>query len=191
MRLPRLRRPRLSYANVTATLALLIATSTGGAYAAATIGSGQIKDDAVKSRHIADATVKASDLRDGAVTRAKLRDGAVSPVKLGPDVAAARAYGTIWHSGTIVTGARNLSPANVTRPEAGVYCIQDLPFTPSIAIVSSSFQPNAFHHNIEVYGLMNNWGNDPPCPATSQIQIRVYMPGTTTKANGNFNIVIF
>lgn len=91
MRLPHLSRPRLSYANVTSTLALVIATSTGGAYAAATIGSTDIEDKAVKSRHIAGS----------------------------------------------------------------------------------------------------NFGNSAPCPAASQIQIRVYQPGTTTEANGNFNIAIF
>lgn len=191
MRLPHLRRPRLSYADITATLALVIATSTGGAYAAATIGSAQIKDNAVKSRHIAAGSVRTPDLGDGAVTAAKVRNGAVPQAKLGPDVAAPRAYGTIWHSGNTVSGARNLTTANVTHPETGVYCIQGLPFTPSMALVSSAYEPNAFHHDIEVYGLGNNWGNTPPCPTASQIQIRVYAPGTTTETNGNFNIAIF
>lgn len=181
MPLTHLRRPRLSYANVTSTLALVIATSTGGAYAAATIGSNQIKDNAVKSRHIAGGHVKTSDLKDGAVAKGKL----------GADVATPSAFGTIWYTGATVTGARNLTEANVTRPETGVYCIHDLPFTPSTALVSSAFEPNAFHHDVEVYGLMNNWGNAAPCPADSQIQIRVYAPGTTTEANGNFNIAIF
>lgn len=180
MRLPRIR-PRLSYANVTATLALVIATSTGGAYAAVTIGSADIRDDAVKSRHI----------NDGNVRKVDLKDGAVAQQKLAPNVAAARAYGTIWHSGSTVTGSRNLTTANVVHPDTGVYCIVGLSFEPSIALVSSSYEPNAFHHDIEVYGLGNNWGNAAPCPSESQIQIRVYQPGTTTEANGNFNIAIY
>ena len=181
MPLPHFRRPQLSYANVTATLALVIATSTGGAYAAATIGSSDIKNDAVKSRHIAGGGVKDADLKDGAV----------SQQKLGADVAMPRAYGTVWHSGGTVSGSRNLSVDNIVHPETGVYCIKGLPFTPSTAVASSAYEPNAFHHDLEVYGLMNNWGNTAPCPADSQIQIRVYQPGTTTEANGNFNIVIF
>ncbi len=60
-----------------------------------------------------------------------------------------------------------------------------------MALVSSAFEPNAFHHDVEVYGLLNNWGNAAPCPAAPQIQIRVYTPGTTTEADGNFNIAIF
>lgn len=49
----------------------------------------------------------------------------------------------------------------------------------------------ARRHDLKIYGLMQNWGNASPCPEASQIQVRVYSPGTTTEANGNFNIVIF
>lgn len=181
MRLSRLRRARPSYADVTATLALVVALSTGGAYAAATIGSANIKDNAVKTRHIAAGNVRTTDLFDGAVGQAKL----------GPDVGAPRAYGTVWWNGSSVTHAHGLTTANLTHPEEGVYCIQGLPFTPKIALASSTYQPNAGHHQVEVYGLMGNWGNVSPCPTTSQIQIRLYTPGTTTKADGNFNIIIF
>ncbi len=191
MRVPHPRRPRLTYANVASTLALVVATSTGGAYAAAQIGSGDIKSNAVKSRHIASGNVKTPDLRNGAVTTGKLRDAAVGRSELGSDVAAPFAFGTIWHPGTVSGAAQNLSSANVTRPETGIYCIQDLAFTPASVQVSSAYEPNAFHHDIEVYGMLGNWGNTAPCPAASQIQIRVYQPGTTTEANGNFNIAIF
>jgi hypothetical protein len=69
-------RSRVTYANLTSTLALVLALSTGGAYAAATIGAADIKDDAVKTRHIADGQVRKPDLRDGAVSRAKLAPSA-------------------------------------------------------------------------------------------------------------------
>ena len=86
MTAPRLR-SRVTYANVTATLALALALSTGGAYAAAQIGAGDIKDDAVRTRHITDGHVTKSDIKDGAVTRAKLAPTARSKVvdyQLGP-----------------------------------------------------------------------------------------------------------
>lgn len=201
MRLPHPHRPRLTYANVASTLALVVATSTGGAYAAATIGSAQIKDDAVKSRHIAAGNVKTPDLRDGAVTGAKLADGSVSAAdlgdgsvgqsKLGADVAFPSAYGTVWWTGSSVTGSRNLSTSNITHAAEGVYCISGLGFTPSTALVSSAYEPNAFHHDVEVYGLMGNFAANAPCPAGTQIQVRVYQPGTTTEDDGNFNIAIF
>jgi hypothetical protein len=250
MPMPRLRRPQLSYANVTATLALVVATSTGGAYAAATIGSAQIKDDAVKSRHIASNNVKTPDLKDGAVTEGKLADGSVttgkladgsvtegklgdgsvttgklgdgsvttgklgdgsvatgklgdgsvtegklgdgsvSRGKLSGDIVAAKAIGTVFWDGAVGNG-RNMSGANVSRAQEGVYCITGLSFAPSLALVSSTLEPNAFHHDVEVYGMGGNFASNPPCPAGTQIQIRVYQPGTTTEDDGNFNITIF
>jgi hypothetical protein len=64
-------RPRLSYANVTATLALFVALS-GGAYAASKIGPNDIAANAVRSRHIKDGQVKRPDIAanviDGLVT---------------------------------------------------------------------------------------------------------------------------
>jgi hypothetical protein len=48
-------RPRLTYANVVASLALFVALG-GTTYAAATIGAGDIKKDAVRSKHIKSCT---------------------------------------------------------------------------------------------------------------------------------------
>lgn len=250
MPIPRLRRPQLSYANVTATLALVVATSTGGAYAAATIGSAQIKDDAVKSRHIASNSVKTPELKDGAVTEGKLADGSVTgdklgdgsvtegklgdgsvitgklgdgsvttgklgdgsvtegklgdgsvttgklgdgsvtAGKLGSDVGVSRAFATVWYTGSFGP-SRGLGGATVTRPETGVYCIANLPFTPTIALANSTLEPNAFHHDVEIYGIMGNFAASAPCPGGTQLQVRVYAPGTTSEQNGNFNIAIF
>ncbi len=72
---------RLTYANVMSTLALFMALSTG-AYAAATIGAGDIKRNAVRSRHIQNGQVKTADLTYGAVTTPKLTDGAITTAKL-------------------------------------------------------------------------------------------------------------
>lgn len=62
--MPRL---RASYANVTSTLALVVALGGTGAYAANTIGSADIKPGAVRS----------SDLGKNAVTSPKVKDGAL------------------------------------------------------------------------------------------------------------------
>ena len=69
-------RPRLSYANVTATLALFLAAG-GTTYAAATIGSSDIKNNAILSRHIKNGQVKNKDLGANAVTSAKVADGSL------------------------------------------------------------------------------------------------------------------
>ncbi len=69
-------RPRFTYANVVATLALFLALG-GGAYAAATVGSGDIKNNAVLSRHIKDGEVKKSDLAANSVGSGKVIDGSL------------------------------------------------------------------------------------------------------------------
>jgi hypothetical protein len=56
---------RLSYANVVATLALFIALG-GTSYAAATIGSGNIKDNSIRSRDIHNGTIAPKDLNASA-----------------------------------------------------------------------------------------------------------------------------
>lgn len=61
-------RDRLTYANITATLALFIAVSTGGAYAAnelgkRTVGPKQLKREAVTSRALKNNTIARRDLK--------------------------------------------------------------------------------------------------------------------------------
>ena len=140
MKAPRFR-SRTSYANVTSTLALALALSTGGAYAAAQIGAGDIKDDAVRTRHIADANVTRTDIKDGAVTRAKLAPNAQTQVieyRLGPhnfataDVAPcvglsgltrAQVLGSVWTAqlqGTFVYGPSVIDDLVYPVPGEGV-----------------------------------------------------------------------
>jgi hypothetical protein len=76
-------RPRLSYANVVATLALFLALSGGAVWAAGKIKSGQIGKGAVKNKNLAKNAVKAKNLAKKSVTTAKLADGAVTNPKLG------------------------------------------------------------------------------------------------------------
>ena len=66
------RRPRLSYANVAATLALVIAIGGGTVYAAV-----QLSKNSVKSRHIAPKAVKNSDIAPNAVTSPKIKNKTV------------------------------------------------------------------------------------------------------------------
>jgi hypothetical protein len=86
------RTPRLTYANVTATLALVLACGTGGAYAA-----GQI----------APKSVGAQQLRPGAVTAAKLRKNAV----IAPKIEALAVKGPKIANGAVT--ASKLAPGSV------------------------------------------------------------------------------
>ena len=67
---------RPSHATVVAYAALFVAF-TGTAWAAATVGSGDIKNDAVRSRHIKQGQVKAQDLHVDSVSSDKIADGSI------------------------------------------------------------------------------------------------------------------
>ena len=68
-------RSRLTYANVVATLALIVAVGTGSAYAANTIGSADIIDGQVKSVDVANQDLTSSDIKDGSINTFDLGDG--------------------------------------------------------------------------------------------------------------------
>lgn len=65
-------RPRLTYANVVATLALVLALGGGTVYAAVKLGKNE-----VKSKNIAKGAVKGSDLSKNAVTSPKVKNGSI------------------------------------------------------------------------------------------------------------------
>lgn len=77
-------RPRSVY-DVLAALAFFAVVAGGSAYAAATIGSSQIKNNAILSRHIKNGQVKASDLAANSVGGGKIIDGSVSNADLAPN----------------------------------------------------------------------------------------------------------
>ena len=64
---------RLTYANVTSTLALLVALTGGGVAVASSLPK-----NVVGSKQIKDAAVRTQDLADGAVTGAKVADGSLA-----------------------------------------------------------------------------------------------------------------
>jgi hypothetical protein len=60
-----------------AAIAFFVVVAGGSAYAAATIGAGDIKNDAVRSRHIKNGEVKNPDLGANSVGSAKVIDGSL------------------------------------------------------------------------------------------------------------------
>ena len=74
-------RSHLTYANVVASLALFLALG-GVGYAAATIGSGQIKDNTVRSKDIRNKTVVGKDVKDNALGSAQVKESALGKVPM-------------------------------------------------------------------------------------------------------------
>jgi hypothetical protein len=88
-------RPRLTYANVTATLALFVALG-GGAYAAAalpahSVGSKQLKKGAVVAAKIKNNAVDRSKVMDNSLTGADIKESSVAEVPLATHAAASAA----------------------------------------------------------------------------------------------------
>ena len=96
-------RPKLTFANVAATVALLLAVGGSSVYAA-----GQLSRNDVHSRNFAPGAVKNADLGKNAVTSPKIRDGTIS----GADVRA----GVIRNEVADVTGSATGGP--VLNPSA-------------------------------------------------------------------------
>lgn len=64
-----MRRPQLTYANVTSTLALVLAMGAGGAYAVDRIGSGEIENNSIRSVDLKNGqAVKGGDVRRNSLT---------------------------------------------------------------------------------------------------------------------------
>jgi len=82
MTLMRLQKIRITYSGVASTAALVIALSTGGAYAADLIGTKKIAKGAVTTPKIHKGAVTTAKIHKGAVGTAKIKNGAVGTKKL-------------------------------------------------------------------------------------------------------------
>ena len=119
-------RPKLTYANVAATIALFLAVGGGTVYAAFNLG----KND-VHSKNIAPKAVKTSDLAKNAVTSPKIKDGAVQPADLAASVLAGLAADV---TGSATGGPRGSVNTNTTT---------DLPLTGTTTFTPQSGQVSA------------------------------------------------
>lgn len=77
MKLPH---PRASYANITSTIALLVAL--GGSAYALTITGADVRDGSLTGRDIQNRSIAGVDLATGSATSTKLADGSVTSAKL-------------------------------------------------------------------------------------------------------------
>jgi hypothetical protein len=115
-------RPRLTYANVVATLAHVLAIGGGTVYAAIHLGK-----DSVRSKNIAAGAVKSSDLGKNAVTGPKVKNGTIATddltagviAKLQADVSGSATAGPAGGVNTNTTSPLPLSGKTTFTPRAG------------------------------------------------------------------------
>jgi hypothetical protein len=71
-------RPRVTYANVTSTLALFLALTTGTVYAANEWTGANIRNGTITSVDIKDGTLTTADIKNATVTGTDVHDGSIS-----------------------------------------------------------------------------------------------------------------
>ena len=104
-------RSHVTYANVVASLALFLALG-GVGYAAATIGSGQIKNNTVRSKDIRNGTVAGKDVKDNTLGSAQVNESRLGkvPAAQAADTAASAAVADKLDG--LDAAAINFSPAD-------------------------------------------------------------------------------
>ena len=152
-------RPRLTYSNVIATLALFIALG-GTGYAAASLTGRDIRDGTISTKDVKNRSLLKADFKRGQLPAGAKGDtgpqgpkgdtGAPgTPGQNGAD-GTAKGYARVT-SAAVLTDGRNKGVVSITHPEVGAagsgddnaYCF-DLSFTPVIA-VGGPFANNAAH----------------------------------------------
>ena len=145
-------RPKLSYANVVATLALFLTLGGGAVWAgqkitSKQIGKGAVKNknlaknavktknlakNAVKTKNLAKNAVKAKSLAAKAVTSAKLADGSVTNPKIGDGAV---------NFAKLAAGTNVIASATAGPVAANQEGINDLPLSNPISVTAAAGQP--------------------------------------------------
>jgi hypothetical protein len=114
-------RGRMTYANVASSIALFVAVSTGGAYAANTVGSADIIDDSILSQDVNNGTLASIDLADNSVLTAKIAAFAVTNSDLAPNSVGTGkiADGAVQTTDVLANAITNakIAPDAVTSPK--------------------------------------------------------------------------
>ena len=180
---------RTRYANVTSTLALIVALG-GTSYAAVSfpsnsIGTSQLQANAVTSGKVKNGSLLSRDFKSGQLpkgaTGAKGATGGtgasgatgaagVAGAKgdMG-DAGSAVAFGKVASDGTIdLTKSKSIVQANVTRPSTGHYCFSGVTFTPLNVVANVLISNGGAAPGPDIYTEI---GPQFGCPVGTQFQI--------------------
>ena len=121
-------------------LALFIVLG-GTSYAVATgsIDSREIKNDTVRSKDLRNNDVRSKDVRDFSLTAQDFALGQLPAGTPGPpgEPGSARAFAYIDKDGVVdPTRSKEITQANVSKPNSVKYCISGLSFTPRNAVAT-------------------------------------------------------
>jgi hypothetical protein len=174
-------RGRLTFANLTALLALFVALS-GSSYAAlalpkASVGAKQLKKNSVTSPKVKPGSLLTSDFK--ASQRASLRgpQGLQGPKGDNGDkgdkgdkgeageAGSALAFAHVFENGNVdAIRSKGVTAGNVSHPATGVYCFAGLGFTPRNAVATPQFYSPP--HMVSAYLAAYS-----SCPGGTQVSV--------------------
>lgn len=173
--------PRPSPAMIVAILALFVALG-GTVYAASTINGKSIKKNSLPGNRIKKKTATGNRLKNDTITGTQVNEATLGkvPSATTADTAATAgtanppAYAHIFANGAVDGGDTfNISGANVTHPDPGVYCLTGLAFTPHVVLaeVDSGDGPGVTETSVLLANFID-------CPSSSNAEIVTYNPET-------------
>jgi hypothetical protein len=132
----------LTYANVTATLALFLAVAGGSAYAINEWNSSNIQDETLLSEDIKNGTLKAQDYGIGSVSGARIQDNNVTTL----DLADGAIFGNDVRDNSLTGADVNEATLNLAaEPWHEVGAPGEPPFHTSGSCVWSNFDATRYH----------------------------------------------
>jgi hypothetical protein len=188
-------RSHLSFANITALLALFVALS-GTAYAAVklprnSVGAAQIKKNGVRASEVRRGAIGTSEVRNGALRAGDFRPGDLPAGAEGPRGPAgtngtngapgtAAAFARVQPTGTLLPAigdfpatSKGITQAMVTKPAAGTYCFTGMAFRPASAMVASdnAGAATAATNNVVLSVATERGNNLGGCPAGANARV--------------------
>jgi hypothetical protein len=163
------------------------------------VSGGDVKDSGLTGADVADGSLGGADLADDSLTAADIAGNTLEP-EVGPD-----AFARVQPDGTLLpvigdfpATSKVITNDNVTHPNPGVYCIINLPFQPSTAMVASdNAGASSATANDVVVSVAVERGNNlvtggcPAPPITNARVVATQWTDTTAPANVNKGFVIW
>lgn len=205
--MPKRRIPRPSPAMIVAVLALFVALG-GTVYAASTINGKTIKKNTLPGNRIKQKTVTGNRLKNDAITGTQVNEATLGKVPSATTADSATtavtaqtaetaktalspvppAYAHIFAGGGVDgANSHNITDANVTHPEEGVYCLVGLNVDQHVILaeVDSADGPGVTEASVNSNGFA--------CPPNANAEIVTYDPASIdfTDYSGGFYVVIY
>jgi len=191
-------------ATVISCIALFVALG-GTTYAAATIGSSQIKNNSIKSTDIKNNNIRSKDIRTGNVRSSDVKNGTLrardfnaADLPKGPQGPKGdkgdkgdnnfAAYLRINAGGGVdeTRTSPGITDAQIEHPTAGFYCIKGLPFTPKHVQATVDYLGGGTNSVVHA-----NAGGEIATCTGEQVMVRIVDGSSSTAEDHDHYVVLF